>query len=233
MDQQVKLRGFRIELAEIEAALTSHSEIVESVVEVRQAKLGGEHLVAYIVIKDESAPPSTSDLRTFLKEQLPDYMVPTVFITLERIPLTVNGKIDRAALPEPDLQAEETYVGPRNFIEQKLTEIWAEVLRLERIGINDNFFELGGHSLLAIMIVSRTREILQVELPLRRLFEEPTVAGLAIVVSEALDQQKDHRLTAINKVIQDEEHLLAQLGQLSNEQVNSFLNEILAKNEAL
>jgi amino acid adenylation domain-containing protein len=235
MDQQVKLRGFRIELAEIEAALSSHSGIRECVVEARGHKVGEEQLVAYIAVQEESFL-STGDLRNYLKERLPDYMVPTVFIMLERIPLTANGKIDRAALPEPDLagvQAGETFVAPRTLIEQKLAEIWAEVLRVERVGIHDNFFELGGHSLLAIMIVSRTREVLQVELPLRRLFEEPTVAGLAVAVSQALGEQTDHDFTTINRVIQDEEQLLTQLGQLSNEQVNLYLTEMLAKNEAL
>jgi acyl carrier protein len=127
------------------------------------------------------------DLRAHLRESLPEYMVPAAFVGLERIPLTPNGKLDVRALPAPELASEESYVAPRTPTEEVLAGIWAEVLRLERVGVRENFFELGGHSLLATRVVSRVREAFGVEVPLRALFEGPTVAEIAESVDSALE----------------------------------------------
>ncbi len=179
IDNQVKIRGFRIELGEIEAILSQHSEVKDNVVVVREYKLGDKRLVAYI-----AANPilSTSEIRNFLKDKLPDYMIPSAFVQLDNLPLTPNGKIDRrslAALVSSNIELTETFVAPRTAVEEILAKIWVKILRLERVGIHDNFFELGGHSLLATQVISRLREAFRIELPLRCLFESPTIAQLA------------------------------------------------------
>jgi len=180
LDDQVKIRGFRIEPGEIEAALRRHDGVRECVVVVREDAPGDRRLVAYVVGGVE-----TGALRAHLRQGLPEHMVPSAFIALDLLPLTLNGKLDRKALPAPGLaSAEETYVAPRTPVEEVLAEIWAEVLRLERVGARDNFFELGGHSLLGTRVVSRVRAVFGVELPLRALFESPTVAELAGRVEE-------------------------------------------------
>ncbi|HST57241.1 MAG TPA: amino acid adenylation domain-containing protein, partial [Longimicrobium sp.] len=174
-DTQVKVRGYRVELGEIEARLRAREGVSEAVVVAHQDGAGNRRLVAYVVGDAEAAV-----LREHLRRELPDYMVPAVFVPLERLPLTQSGKLDRKALPAPELaSAEERYVAPRTPAEEVLAEIWAETLRLERVGAEDNFFELGGHSLLATRVVSQVREAFGVELPLRALFEGPTVAELA------------------------------------------------------
>ena len=185
-DQQVKLRGYRIELGEIEWALGQHAQINETVVVLRQEPAGEAQLVAYVVGVDEQVISST-ELRQFLRARVPDYMVPAWFVQLERLPLTANGKLDRRALPGPELSgAEESYVAPRTPVEEVLAGIWQELLHVERVGVTDNFFELGGHSLLATQVISRLRSVLAVEVPLRSLFEQPTVAGLAHGVEAVL-----------------------------------------------
>ena len=186
-DHQVKIRGFRIELGEIEAALGQHPAVRQAVVLAREDVPGEKRLVAYVVAERE-AFPTTTDLRRFLKDKLPDHMVPAVFVSLDALPLMPNGKIDRRALPAPDRsrpELDKAFVAPRTPAEEILAEIWARLLDVERIGIHDNFFDLGGHSLLATQLVSRVREAFQVELPLRRLFEVPTVAGLAESIEAA------------------------------------------------
>jgi acyl-CoA synthetase (AMP-forming)/AMP-acid ligase II/acyl carrier protein len=175
MDGQVKVRGFRIELGEIEAVLRRHERVAGCVVLVREDAPGEQRLVAYVVGSVEAA-----ELRAHLRESLPEYMVPQAFVFLDALPLTSNGKLDRKALPAPEYAADaDRYVAPRTPVEEVLAEIWAEVLRLERVGVEESFFELGGHSLLATRVVSRVREVFSVELPLRALFEGPTVAELA------------------------------------------------------
>ncbi len=183
IDHQVKIRGFRIELGEIEAVLSQHPEVRETVVIAREDQPGNKRLVAYVVSNQES--PTASELRRFLKEKLPDYMVPSAFVMLDALPLTPNGKVDRRALPAPDtgLSQETSFVPPRTTTEKVIAEIWAEVLGLKLVGIHDNFFELGGHSLLVTQVISRLRSAFEVELPLRCLFEFPTIAGVA----EAID----------------------------------------------
>ena len=179
MDQQVKIRGFRIELGEIESVLAAQAGVGQAVVVVREDGPGGKQLVAYVV-PAAGTTPDAEVLRRALRERLPDYMVPARFVVLPAFPLTANGKIDRHALPAPEWHsAGEHYEAPRNPVEKVLAEVWAEVLRLEQVGVHDNFFELGGHSLLAVQVVSRLRDALRVELPLHRLFGAPTIAGLA------------------------------------------------------
>ncbi|MEH2377489.1 MAG: amino acid adenylation domain-containing protein [Nostoc sp.] len=183
IDYQVKLRGFRIELGEIETALLQHPGVKEAVVIVREDTPNENSLVGYIVAETgEDSLQVISQLRRFLKQQLPDFMVPTIFMALEAMPLTPNGKVDRKALPEPDAsrpELEANYVAPRTPIEQEIADIWRQVLNLKRVGIYDNFFELGGYSLLAIQVVSRVRQALQVEILMSNLFQLPTVADLA------------------------------------------------------
>jgi amino acid adenylation domain-containing protein len=188
IDHQVKIRGFRIELGEIEAGLSQHPDVHSAVVVAREDVLGSPRLIAYIVPNPE-ATASVGELRSFLKQQLPEYMIPSAFVMLEALPLTPNGKVDRRALPTPDTarpELEKPFVAPRTEVEERLAAIWSEVLGLEQVGVRDNFFELGGHSLLATQIVSRLREVFGMELPLRRLFESPTVAELAKSIEEAI-----------------------------------------------
>ncbi|MGJ5672512.1 MAG: amino acid adenylation domain-containing protein [Nostochopsis sp.] len=183
IDNQVKIRGFRIELAEIEAALSKHGDVQTSCVIVREDNPGDKRLVAYIVPQPQTTP-SVSQLRSLLKEQLPDYMVPSAIVILESLPLTPNGKIDRRALPQPEARTgiETDIVLPRTPIEEKLAEIWAQVLRIEQIGIYDNFFELGGDSILSIQIISRAK-VAGIELTVKQLFANPTIAQLATVAT--------------------------------------------------
>jgi amino acid adenylation domain-containing protein len=188
IDHQVKIRGFRIELGEIESVLGSHPKIREIVVIASEDGTGEKRLVAYVVV-NWNVENLSNQLREFLKEKLPGYMVPSAFITLEALPLTPNGKIDCRALPAPDLlsrQLETAFVSPRTPTEALLSGIWIEVLGIEQVGVNDNFFELGGHSLLATKVVSRVRETFSVELPLRSLFFSPTVADSAQLIETLL-----------------------------------------------
>ncbi|MFC1715834.1 amino acid adenylation domain-containing protein [Candidatus Poribacteria bacterium] len=179
IDYQVKIRGFRIELGEIESVLSEHPAVREVVVLAREDEPGDKRLVAYIV-PDQAT--NVRELGSFLKDKLPNYMIPSAFTMLDALPITMSGKISRRALPKPDrlrTDLEEGYLAPRTPIEQQIADIWAAVLRLERIGIHDSFFELGGHSLLATQVISRLRRAFQVEMPLSVLFEIPTVANLA------------------------------------------------------
>jgi amino acid adenylation domain-containing protein/non-ribosomal peptide synthase protein (TIGR01720 family) len=189
IDNQVKIRGFRIELGEIEAVLSQYPDVQGAVVMVREDIPGDQRLVAYVTTLTE-ATPILDDLRQYLKAKLPEYMVPSAIVFLETFPLTPNGKVDRRALPTPDFQGIQTdkYQAPRTPIEEILTHLWGQILKLNQVGIHDNFFELGGHSLLATQLMSRIRSYFQVELPLRSLFAAPTVAELAPIIQQ-LQQQ--------------------------------------------
>ena len=190
IDHQVKIRGFRIELGEIEATLERHPAIRQAVATVREDKSGTERLCAYIVPDDEIVPAAL-ELRQFVAGKLPEYMVPSSFTTLESIPLTPNGKVDRRALPAPDHGAAEpggAYAAPRTPHEQIVSGIWCDVLGLERIGVHDNFFHVGGHSLLATQVMSRMNSAFGTNLGLRQLFESPTVAGLATHLDAAISK---------------------------------------------
>jgi amino acid adenylation domain-containing protein len=179
VDDQVKVRGFRIEPGEVESVLERHAGVREAVVVVREDAPGEKRLVGYVVLA-EGAEVSPAELRAYLKASLPEYLVPGAIVVLERLPLTPSGKVARRALPVPEAGGDrESYVAPRTPAEEMLAGIWAEVLRAERVGAEDDFFGLGGHSLLATRVVSRVRQAFGVELPLRALFEAPTVAGLA------------------------------------------------------
>jgi amino acid adenylation domain-containing protein len=179
-DHQLKVRGYRVETGEVEAALRQHPSVREALVSQRILSGAGQ-LVAYVLAEKE-AGLTTSELRHHLQEKLPEYMIPSAYVFLNDVPLTPSGKIDRAALPAPDQmrpKLEEEYVSPDTLIEKTLARIWSHALGVERIGAHDNFFELGGHSLLATRVMSGIREAFGVELPLRALFESPSVAGLA------------------------------------------------------
>ncbi|MEG3936147.1 amino acid adenylation domain-containing protein [Microcoleus sp. T3_B1] len=181
IDDQVKVRGFRIELGEIEAALSQHPNLLQVAVTLREDIPGQKSLVGYIVLLQEPAP-TFSELRHFLKEQLPDYMVPSAFVILECLPVTPNGKIDRKSLPAPDLKSliqKGDFVAPRTPTEELLASIWAKVLGVEKVSINDNFFESGGHSLLATQLLSKVSHTFGLNLPLSKLFEAPTVADIS------------------------------------------------------
>jgi amino acid adenylation domain-containing protein len=182
-DFQVKVRGFRIELEEVEAALSSHPSIRQCVVTVRNDGRD-KQLVAYAVL-DEAQTLKAADVRSFLREKLPEYMVPTEFMTLAAFPLTPNGKIDRRALLTVDFKTPETYedyVAPRTPVEELLAGIWSEILDVKLVGVRDNFFDLGGHSLRATQMVSRVRDVFQKVLPIRLLFENPTIEALAAFI---------------------------------------------------
>ncbi|HZH15492.1 MAG TPA: non-ribosomal peptide synthetase, partial [Archangium sp.] len=192
-DEQVKLRGFRIEPGEIEAALARQSTVREATVLVREDSPGQPRLVAYVV-PVEGQGVDAAGLRSALKDQLPEYMVPAAFVALPALPLTSSGKVDRKALPVPEgvrPDAGTPFVAPRSELEQQLTAMWSELLGIERIGIHDNFFELGGHSLLATQLVSRIRPTFEVELDLGRLFAQPTIAALALQIMDAQASQVD------------------------------------------
>jgi amino acid adenylation domain-containing protein len=200
-DHQVKIRGFRVELGEIEAALMEHPKVRESVVMVREEETGDKQLVAYVVPEHngeesgsdggESFGLQIGELREHLLVKLPEYMVPNLYVRLEKLPLTHNGKIDRNSLPQPDADTpEQEYVGPGNPIEETLCQLWQEVLRLKRVGIHDNFFKIGGHSLLAVQLISRVRSAFAIEMPLSVLFEVPTVARMAAHIATTKGRQR-------------------------------------------
>jgi acyl carrier protein len=219
IDHQVKVRGYRIELGEIETMLNQHPAIEEAVVDARAEEIGDKRLVAYFVLSPDfkDKAPSSSELRNYLKENLPDYMVPGIFIPIEQIPRTPIGKIDRKSLPAPDQDRpdlEHEFVAPRNPVEEMIAELWAKTIGIEKVGIYDNFFDLGGHSLMATQIISRLRNTYNVEIPLRKLFEAPTVANLALVIAEAQAAQ-----------VGEEElgQMLDELEGLSEEEVEKLL----------
>ena len=201
-DNQVKIRGFRIELGELESLLRQHPNVLESAVVMHEETPGDKRLAAYVAWNPRSdggrpSPASAAagsthrqwatTLREYVRQQVPEYMVPSAFVIVEALPLTPNGKVDRRALPPLEMthdELETSFVGPRNPMEQALAAIWARALRCERVGIHHNFFDLGGHSLLATEVIAAVRDTLGVEVPLRHLFERPTIAGLA----EAIEQ---------------------------------------------
>ncbi|WP_338282824.1 amino acid adenylation domain-containing protein, partial [Corallococcus caeni] len=204
MDFQVKVRGFRIELGEVETALGEQPTVRDVVVVVREDAPGDKRLVAYVVAQPGHTVESAA-LRSALKGRLPEYMVPSAFVVLEALPLNANGKVDRKALPKPEAGAERTrqYVAPRTKTEEVLTNIWAQVLGAKQVGVEDSFFELGGHSLLATQAVSRIRTAFNIDLPLRALFESPTVAELARKVESATQGDAVPKLVATARTGQE------------------------------
>lgn len=217
IDNQVKLRGIRIELEEIESTLLRHQLVRECAVAVRDAGEADQRLVAYVLKTDGLSAPS---LRTFLEESLPGYMIPTTYVFLDALPRMAGGKINRPALPEPDEQqthAGQEYVAPETPLEAEIAESWRQLLRVERVGIADNFFHLGGHSLLAAQMINTLRQRYAVELPLRRFMESPTVNSIAAHVEAARQVGPDNvvRLTA----------LLERIHGLSDAEVSALLEE--------
>ncbi|HLG62463.1 MAG TPA: amino acid adenylation domain-containing protein, partial [Ktedonosporobacter sp.] len=206
LDDQVKVRGFRIEPGEIEAVLRQHNNVQECVVQLWENEQGEPGLVAYVVAKPSSSP-SIWELRDFLAELLPKHMVPSHFVFLRALPLTSNGKVDRQMLPPPEeheRQGKSPYVAPRSPIEEILVGIWEDVLKVKQIGVHDNFADIGGHSLLATQIISRLRIALQVELPLRYLFDAPTVAGLALFVEQAMQDKQGYEVLPLIAAVHTE-----------------------------
>jgi len=182
IDSQVKIRGNRIELSEIEVALSQVPGVSEATVIVREDTPGDARLVGYVV-REAGGETNSADVREQLRRRLPDYMVPAALVTLERMPLSPNGKIDRRALPAPDIgsQVREStaYVEPQTELEKTIVQCWRELLNVERIGLNDDFFDLGGHSLLAAQFLSRLRDRVGIEVSLKTFFEASTVSGVA------------------------------------------------------
>lgn len=214
----VKIRGYRINPSEIETALLGEESIQEAVVVARESPSGEQGLVAYVVPSSPYAPTVT-DMRRSLAKTLPDYMIPTAFIMLEAFPRTATGKVDRRALPVPDNSRpvlNTTYVAPRTPVEKDLTQIWAEVLSLDQVGIHDNFYELGGHSLLATQVISRVINTFKVELPIKSLFESPTVADMAAVIVENMARNAGDEELAL---------MLAELESLSDEEAQERLGD--------
>jgi amino acid adenylation domain-containing protein len=188
VDHQVKVRGYRVELGEIEAVISQHAAVRECVVVAREDEPGDKRLVAYVVA-ESGRGLDVAELRAHVRGQLPDYMVPASFVVLEELPLSPSGKVDRAALPAPEATSTESrrdYVGPRTPVEEVLCGVWGEVLGVEQVGVEEDFFELGGHSLLATQVISRVREGFKVEIALRELFKQPTVRGLAASIEAAM-----------------------------------------------
>ncbi len=183
IDNQVKIRGFRIELGEIENKLLQHEDVKEATVTVIGSEDNDKHICSYIVSDKEI---SELNLKEYLKESLPEYMVPSYFVKLYKMPVTSNGKLDRRALPKPNLDERLTsYEAPRNEIEETLAKIWSEILGVDKVGINDSFFELGGHSLKAMILISEINKETNKEVPLKELFKNPTIKGLSKFIEEA------------------------------------------------
>lgn len=218
IDQQVKIRGFRVEPGEIESILAGHPDLSAVAVAVKEDALGEKQLVGYFIPKAGSQP-AIHDLRAFMQSQLPAYMVPAAFIQMDTFPTLPGGKINRRALPVPEdlrSQLSAEYVAPRTETEEQLAAIVANVLRIEKVGIHDNFFELGGHSMLGTQVMSTIRETFGVEIPLRALFESPTVEGIALAITEALAAGMDNEELA---------GMLDELDDLSDDELNAMLNE--------
>ncbi|OUL22225.1 hypothetical protein BV378_25410 [Nostoc sp. RF31YmG] len=216
-DNQVKIRGFRIELGEIEAVLSQHPAVAKVVVIAREDEPKNKRLVGYVVQNPSFPSLDITQICDFLKQKLPHYMIPSAFVILPQLPLLPNGKVDRRTLPKPDtniITFQDSFVPPRNAIEEVLAGIWANILRVERVGIHDNFFDLGGHSLLATQVISRIRETFKLDLPLRCLFESPTVAELS---QKLIAYEAKPGMTA--KIAQ----ILKQLEGMSNEEAKQAL----------
>ncbi|MGR9074154.1 MAG: non-ribosomal peptide synthetase [Gammaproteobacteria bacterium] len=218
-DHQIKLRGFRIETAEIESVLRLHPQVKDAVVNLFENRQGNQFLAAYLIVPS-SFLPSHSDLQNHLRHHLPDYMIPAAFVFLESFPLNRNGKIDRKALPDPDHhrpKMEQSYTPPNSPVEHELVKIWEEVLEIDPVGIHDNFFELGGHSLLATQVQSRIQNRFQIEMPLRWVFDFPEISKLALKIIQSQIESGHSN---------DLDSFVAALDNLSEEEAQSMLETI-------
>jgi aspartate racemase len=218
IDHQVKIRGFRIELGEVESVLSQHVSVREAVVLAIEDKPLDKLLVAYVVA-DRHKVDKSSELRNFLKQRLPDYMVPQAYVFLDALPLTPNGKVDRQALSKHDFKRfarENELMAPKTATQKFIVGIWRKLLGINKIGIYDNFFDLGGHSLLATRVISHVRDTFQVELPVHCFFDAPTVAGL----SEVLENYETvpGRVSAIS-------HILEKIDAMDVEEIQEMLHD--------
>lgn len=221
-DFQAKIRGYRIEVSEIEAVLVNIDNIKEAVVVLREDRPRDKYLAAYIVPSRQPAPTITT-LRHALAEKLPGYMIPSVFVILDTLPLLPNGKLDRHGLPHPDgcrPILDTPFIAPETPVEQALAKIWAEVLNVNHLGARDNFFDLGGHSLTATQIVSQVIKQFRVKLPLRSLFHSPTVAEMAIVIAEHQEKKLDQK---------ELEDILVKLESLTDEEAEQVVSDSVSK----
>jgi bacitracin synthase 3 len=259
IDQQVKLRGFRVEPGEIEVRLLSHEEVRDAVVTVREGKDGDRYLCAYITTGNRefgAGGDISTEMREYLAQMLPDYMIPTYFVRLDNMPLTSNGKVDRKALPVPEVTASRDYAAPANETEKKLAEIWAEILNIEHtsIGMNDNFFELGGHSLKATVMVSKIHKKLDVKLPLAEVFRTPTIKGVSAYIKgiakdkyfdvETIEKKEYYPLSSAQKRLYTLHHMeiestyyncpMAMLleGKLEREKMETVLRKLIERHES-
>ncbi|HET9769234.1 MAG TPA: non-ribosomal peptide synthetase, partial [Thermoanaerobaculia bacterium] len=239
LDDQVKIRGFRVEPGEVQAVLATHPEVEDCVVVAREAAPGEKRLVAYVVSRNGGQPVDEwSDaeepagwvhgLRAHLRAVLPDWMVPSYFVPMDALPLNANGKVDRGALPppgqaRPDLA--EPVAPPCGEVEEALAAIWSSLLGVELVGVDDNFFDLGGHSLLGTQMISRIRDAFHVELPLRRLFESPTIAGLAAALAEMTADATDQ--AAPQPVAIGPSQAPVNIDELSDDEVDRLLRDML------
>jgi len=228
----VKVRGFRIELGEIEAVLATHESVRECVVEAR-GDTSEKRLVAYVTTNSDASINAVTpqQLWDYVRERLPEYMAPSSIVVLDQLPLTPNGKIDRKALPAPDYAKDllqNGYIAPTTETERTLTQIWSRVLGVEKIGVADNFFMIGGHSLLATQVVSRVRQSFGVEMPLREMFESPTIAELSKAVEKLRAAQSGSAvsattITARKRGARNLEQVLSQVQQLSEDEAKQLL----------
>jgi acyl carrier protein len=234
VDSEVKLRGMRIELGEIEAVLMTHEQVGEAAVELAEES-GQARLLAYVVSRDGEMP-NARELRRHLRMKLPEAMVPARYVVLEELPLLASGKVNRRALAGMAgvVLAEQGMTPPRTETERKLGEIWKELLKVEEVGVDQNFFELGGHSLLVLQVIARIRRMFEVELAVRTVFEEPTLAGLAAAVEKAEAQGLKARTPILQRrprveeaAASNRETLLAQLDQLSADDIQTLLKRAL------
>ncbi|MFN6501585.1 MAG: non-ribosomal peptide synthetase [Nostoc sp. DedQUE01] len=204
IDHQVKIRGFRVELGEIETFLNQHPNVRENVIIVQEDEPGNLLIVAYVVAKIDPVP-SISELRSFLKEKLPDHMLPSAFVMLENLPLAPSGKVDRKALPKPDNLRpvlETAYVLPRNEMEHTIADIWQKILKVEKVGIQDNFFDLGGHSLNVLQVYSKLREIFKPDLAITDLFKYPTISSISRYLSQEEDDNFENQSNELNEQLE-------------------------------
>jgi acyl carrier protein len=237
-DEQIKLRGMRIEPGEIEANLIAHPLVRDAVVAVHGNSAETQHLTAYVVRSKGTGNLST-ELRSFLRTRVPEYMIPAVFIELESMPLLPSGKIDRMSLPSPRLEAlveGRTIVQPRTEIEKGLSSIWQEVLEVDQASIDDNFFFLGGHSLSGMRVLARIRRDFHVDVPIRSLFDGPTIAELAVEVEKQKAAGASIRMAAVAPAAPGSSALLnilqAHLSSLSPDEADAFLRSVLAERNA-
>lgn len=216
-DFRIKIRGYGVDMVEVEKTLLTYPGIRQAIVVARQNNLGESVLVGYFA-SDMQPPPDMSDLQRFLKDKLAEYMIPSAFVALDSIPITPNGKIDRQSLPEPGRSRPSLntmFTPPRNSVEEQIATIWTDVLSVDRVGIYDNFFELGGHSLAATRVASRVIKVFQLELPLEALFASPTVAEMALVITQNLTRNAENELL---------DHLLSGVEAISEEEAQQLLS---------